>query len=162
METVNNTLILSLSALAALGSGLMAGTFFAFSTFVMPALTRIPPSQGIAAMQSINVVVINPWFLGVFGGTAALSLVLMFLTLLGWTDHRAIYLLIGGGLYLLGTIAVTGLFNVPLNDALATVKPESEAGTQTWVHYVATWTAWNHIRTAGSLLSAASFILAAR
>jgi uncharacterized membrane protein len=106
--------------------------------------------------------VINLWFLGVFGGTAALSLVLMFLALLGWTDHRAIYLLIGGGLYLLGTIAVARIFNIPLNDALATVKPDSEAGTQTWVHYVATWTAWNHIRTAGSLLSAASFILAAR
>jgi hypothetical protein len=34
----------------------MAGTFFAVSTFVMPALARIPSSQGIAAMQSINVV----------------------------------------------------------------------------------------------------------
>jgi Domain of unknown function (DUF1772) len=84
--------------------------------------------------------VINLWFLGVFGGTAALSLVLMFLALLSWTDHRAIYLLIGGGLYLLGTIAVARIFNIPLNDALATVKPDSEAGTQTWVHYVATWT----------------------
>jgi uncharacterized membrane protein len=128
METMNNTLILSLSALAALGSGLMAGTFFAFSTFVMPALTRIPLSQGIAAMQSINLVVINPWFLEVFGGTAALSLVLMFLALLGWTDHRAIYLLIGGGLDLLGTIAVTGLFNVPLNDALG----DDETGERSW------------------------------
>ena len=106
--------------------------------------------------------VINPWFLGVFCGTAAISLVLMFLALLGWTDHRAICLLIGGGFYLLGAIAVTGIFNVPLNDALATVKPESDAGPQTWVHYVASWTVWNQVRTAGSLLSAASFILAAR
>jgi uncharacterized membrane protein len=162
MESMNSTFIASLSAVAALGSGLMAGTFFAFSAFVMPALNRIPSSQGIAAMQSINVAVINPWFLGVFGGTAALSLVLMFLALLGRTDHCAIYILIGGGLYLLGTIAVTVIFNVPLNDSLAPVKPESEPGTQTWVHYVGTWTAWNPLRTAGSLLSAASFILAAR
>ena len=140
----------------------MAGIFFAFSTVVMPALSRIPPAHAIAAMQSINVAVINPWFLGVFCGTAAISLVLMFLALLGWTDHRAIYLLIGGGFYLLGAIAVTGMFNVPLNDALATVKPEGEAGAQTWAHYVASWSAWNHVTTAGSLLSAASFILAAR
>jgi uncharacterized membrane protein len=162
MESMNNMLVASLSFAVALGSGLMAGIFFAFSTMVMPALSRIPPAQAIAAMQSINVVVINPWFLGVFCGTAAISLVLMFLALLGWTDHRAIYLLLGGGFYLLGAIAVTGIFNVPLNDALATVKPDGEAGTQTWVHYVASWTAWNHVRTAGSVLSAASFILAAR
>ena len=29
--------------------------FFAFSTFVMQALDRLPAPQGIAAMQSINV-----------------------------------------------------------------------------------------------------------
>ena len=37
-----------------LGCGLNAGVFFAFSTFVMPALKRLPAAQGIAAMQSIN------------------------------------------------------------------------------------------------------------
>lgn len=42
------------------GSALMAGVFFAFSTFVMKALRRLPSPQGIAAMQSINVAVINP------------------------------------------------------------------------------------------------------
>ena len=36
----------------------------------MQALARLPPAQGIAAMQSINVVVINPLFLTVFLGTA--------------------------------------------------------------------------------------------
>ena len=56
--------------IAALGSGLIAGVFFAFSTFVMKALARLAPAEGIAAMQSINVVVLNPWFLGAFFGTA--------------------------------------------------------------------------------------------
>lgn len=49
--------------LSALGCGLIAGFFFAFSAVVMKALGKLPPAQGIAAMQSINVVVINPWFL---------------------------------------------------------------------------------------------------
>lgn len=31
----------------------MGGVFFAFSTFVMDGLRRLPPAQGIAAMQSI-------------------------------------------------------------------------------------------------------------
>jgi uncharacterized membrane protein len=45
----------------ALGCGLIAGVFFAFSTFVMKALGSLLPAQGIAAMQSINLAVLNPW-----------------------------------------------------------------------------------------------------
>jgi uncharacterized membrane protein len=37
----------------------------------MSALARLQPSQGIAAMQSINITVINPWFMAAFLGTAA-------------------------------------------------------------------------------------------
>jgi hypothetical protein len=51
-----------LTFLAALGSALIGGLFFAFSAFVMRALGRLPPAGGIAAMQSINVAVLNPVF----------------------------------------------------------------------------------------------------
>lgn len=61
-----------LTLAAALGSGLIAGAFFAFSTFVMKALSRLPAREGIAALRSIDVVVLNAWFLGVFLGTAVL------------------------------------------------------------------------------------------
>jgi hypothetical protein len=44
----------ALTLVSALGCGLMAGDFFAFSTFLMKALARLPTAQGIAAMQSIN------------------------------------------------------------------------------------------------------------
>jgi hypothetical protein len=54
---MTNVLIVTLTVLAALGSGLVAGIFFAFSAFLMTALSRLPPLQGIAAMQSINVAV---------------------------------------------------------------------------------------------------------
>jgi uncharacterized membrane protein len=68
---VSDGLLRVLTLISALGSGLMAGFFFAFSVSVMKALSRLPPAQGIAAMQSINVVVINPVFLIAFFGTAA-------------------------------------------------------------------------------------------
>ena len=61
------------SILGAVGSGLIGGVFFAFSTFIMQALARMPAAQGIAAMQHINVTVLNPWFLGVFMGTGLIS-----------------------------------------------------------------------------------------
>jgi uncharacterized membrane protein len=57
-----------------IGSGIVAGVFFAFSSFVMVALGRISPVQGIAAMNSINVTVINPGFMAAFIGTGVLCL----------------------------------------------------------------------------------------
>ncbi|TBR24737.1 MAG: hypothetical protein EPO10_25145, partial [Reyranella sp.] len=57
---------------AAVGSGLVAGIFYAFSSFVMGALGRLPPGHGIEAMQAINVVVINRSFMLAFFGTALL------------------------------------------------------------------------------------------
>ena len=57
--------------LAALGSGLIAGVFFAFSAFVLTALSRLPDQGGIAAMQAITAAIKNPLFLIVFFGMAA-------------------------------------------------------------------------------------------
>jgi hypothetical protein len=52
-----------LAALTALGCGLNAGVFFAFSSFVMKALARLQPAQGIVAMQSINLMAVTPAFM---------------------------------------------------------------------------------------------------
>jgi uncharacterized membrane protein len=64
-------LLVALTAVTALGCGLNAGVFFAFSSFVMKALARLQPAQGIAAMQSINAVAVNPAFMTALFGTAA-------------------------------------------------------------------------------------------
>lgn len=47
---------------AVLGCGLMAGLFFAFSVCVMKALSQLAPEKGMAAMQAINVAILNPLF----------------------------------------------------------------------------------------------------
>ena len=147
-------LLFALTFVAAIGCGLVAGIFFAFSTFVMKALARIPSAGGIAAMQSINVVVINPWFMGAFFGTALACLVLVVSSLFRLNESSAIYLLIGSLLYLIGTIGVTMVFNVPRNDALAAADPESADGGKLWDGYVTSWTRWNHVRTAAALAAA--------
>lgn len=59
-----------LTVVTALGCGLNAGVFFAFSSFVMKALARLQPAQGIAAMQSINLVAVTPAFMAALFGTA--------------------------------------------------------------------------------------------
>lgn len=153
-------LLLALILVAALGCGLMAGVFFAFSAFVMKALARLPPAQGIAAMQSVNVAAITPAFMGALFGTAALCVLLVVASLSRWGEPGAVWLLAGGLLYLVGAIVVTMVFNVPRNNVLASVAPESADGASLWARYVAGWTAWNHVRAAACLAAAASFILA--
>lgn len=153
-------LLFASTFLSALGAGLIGGLFFAFSTFVMTALGRLPPAGGISAMQSINVAVLNPVFFTAFFGTAALSVVALIVALLRWSEPGAGYLLTGSLLYLVGTIFVTMAGNVPLNNALARVKPDSAVGASLWQQYLSTWTTWNHVRTIASLVAAASFIMA--
>lgn len=150
----------TLKLFTALGCGLIAGVFFAFSTFVMPALARLQPAQGIAAMQSINITVMNPWFMTAFLGTAAACLFLAISSLLKWQQPGAAYLLLGSLLYLVGTLGVTIAFNVPLNDALAKVDLGSTGGAHLWSSYLTNWTVWNHIRMAAALAAAALLTIA--
>ena len=149
-----------LKVLAALGCGLVGGIFFAFSTFVITALGRLQPPQGIAAMQSINIAVINPWFMAVFLGTAALCLVLATFSVLQWHQPSARYLLLGSLCYLIGTVSVTLLCNVPLNDALAQANPNTPEAANLWIRYLTSWTMWNHVRTIAAIVAATVFTLA--
>jgi uncharacterized membrane protein len=157
---VMESVLFGLTFLAALGAGLVAGIFFAFSNFVMGALGRVAPEAGISAMQSINVVVLNSVFLGLFMGTAALSLILAVAALMRWSEPGAGYLLAGGLLYFVGCFVVTMLGNVPLNDSLAAVGANSDEGRRVWTHYLLAWTWWNHVRTVASLVASAAFIAA--
>lgn len=151
-------LFLALTLLTALGCGLIGGTFFAFSAFVMKALARLPPAGGSAAMQSINVVVLGFRFMAAFFGTALGSLVLLIVALVRWGEPEAAYLLAGGVLYLAGTFGVTVAFNVPRNTALAAAEPGSPEGSALWDRYVREWTAWNTARTVAAVGALAAFI----
>jgi len=153
-------LFFTLTLLSALGCGLMAGVFFIFSNTVMSALARLQPPQGIAAMQSINRTILNPLFFVAFLGTAATSILLAISLLWRWQQPGAVYLLAGCLLYLVGAILVTIVCNVPMNEALETVEPESVEAANLWTRYLTNWTAWNHVRTVASFLGAVSFILA--
>ncbi|MEI3598635.1 MULTISPECIES: anthrone oxygenase family protein [unclassified Oceanobacillus] len=143
---------------ASLGSGLIAGLFFAFSAFVMKALYRLPPEQGISAMQSINSVVLNRLFFTVFMGTSLVCILLVIISLLNWKEPNAIYIFVGSLFYLLGSLLVTAVYNVPLNNALANVIATDAESLELWKEYYLKWTSWNHVRTISSLASSALFV----
>jgi uncharacterized membrane protein len=145
---------------AILGCGLIAGVFFAFSSFVMTALARRPSAQGIAAMQSINIAVVNPLFMLVFLGTGVVCLLLLMGAIGNWQLSNAPYLLAGSLLYLIGALGVTIGCNIPLNNELAVTQPNSSDAANIWSKYLSRWTVWNHLRTMASLGAVILFLLA--
>lgn len=143
-----------------LGCALVAGVFFAFSSFVMKALSRLPPDEGIFAMQRINEFALQTSFLAVFLGTAAGSVALPLLSLTNSTPHPRLFLLLSCATYFIGTFLVTIVFNVPLNNSLAKLTNTTPDRQEQWVHYQVSWTAWNHVRTATSLIATCLLALA--
>ncbi|NEJ69335.1 DUF1772 domain-containing protein [Rhizobium phaseoli] len=152
-------LILSLVA-AAIGSGLVAGIFFAFSTFIMTAFARIPAEQGIAAMNAINVTIVRSPFMALFVPTAILCIVISVLALIDWRGGASTLMLAGAALYLLASFLSTIIFNVPMNDALGKVSGSGAEAVELWMAYVRDWTWWNHVRTVASLLASVAFVRA--
>ena len=154
------TNLFALKLVLVVGCAVIAGVFFAFSTFIMNALSRLPPAQGIAAMQSINITAINPLFMTALFGTAAGCLLLAIAVLPKLPQPNIIYLFVGAVLYLVGAIGVTIAFNIPLNDALAKVAPDSSEGSNLWARYLIDWTFWNHIRTLAAFVATVLLLLA--
>lgn len=150
----------TLTFITAIACGLNGGVFFAFSTFVMAGLRRLPPAEGAAAMQEINITAVTPAFMTLFLGAALLCLATMVATLFEWESPASLYILAGGGSYLAGCIVLTGAFHVPRNNRLAGLKADSPEGIEYWRRYLAEWVPGNHIRTLACLASAALFTAA--
>ncbi|MFK8043079.1 DUF1772 domain-containing protein [Congregibacter sp.] len=147
-----NLLLSFVAILTLLGAAIMAGAFAAFSNFIMGALARLPDEWALSAMQSINVVVLNRWFLGVFAGTAVLSLILAGLALWNGTNFESILLMAAAIAYFGGCFLVTGLGNVPLNEAIANLDAASPRSASLWHDYLDRWTWLNSVRTFASSL----------
>lgn len=152
--------LVALTVVTALGCGLSAGALFAFSSFVMQALRRLPPAQGASAMQSINITAVTPVFMSALFGTALACVVVAVAGATAWDEAYGRYLVGGGALYVVGTVGLTMAYHVPRNEALARVDPDSADGASYWSRYLGEWTAANHIRTAAGIGAAALLTVA--
>lgn len=150
--------IYALNFIAILGTGLIAGVFLAFSSFIMTAFGRLPSTTGMAAMQMINVTVINPLFMMILFGTAFICLGLPFA---GWKTGggaNTIALVLAAALYVLGAIGITIAFNVPLNESLANANASTPDSAKLWADYLQIWTFWNTMRGFAACASCAILI----
>lgn len=147
----------ALALATSVGAGLVAGILLAFSGFVMRALQDLPVPAGVAAMQRINVHVLNPVIMGAFFGTGLGALALGGVGIARLADGQVgpgLCWLVGAGAYLLGVLWVTGRRNVPLNDRLAALPADGTAAAAFWPDYCRRWVRWNHVRVAGGALAA--------
>lgn len=150
-----------LTVVAAVGAGVSGGALFAFSTFIMRALGRLPDAQGLQAMQSINKEAPTPLFMAALFGTAVVCIALAVMAFTRLDEPEAVYLLVGSAVFLAG-ILLTIVYHVPRNDALALVDPSSSGAADAWDHYRGAWTAWNHLRTMTCVGGSVAFTLALR
>jgi uncharacterized membrane protein len=149
------TVISTMTVVAAVLCGLRGGLFYAFSTAVMTAFSRQPHPSGMSTMQTLNVVVFNPWFGGAFSLAPVACALAMLTALVRWPAPDAPWVTAGGALFLTGTLSVTALCNVPRNDALVATPADAQGASEVWARFLREWTFWNHVRTGAALLAAA-------
>jgi uncharacterized membrane protein len=150
--------VLALTVAAALGCATAGGALFAFSSFVMPALDRLPAAHAVAAMQSINVLAVTPVFMTALFGSAMLCVALIAVALNGLDEAYAGYLLAGAVVYLIGVPGLTMAYNVPRNNALDRLDAESSEAAAYWPRFLREWTTANHLRAAAGAVAAGLLI----
>lgn len=131
----------------ALGCALVGGVLYAFSAFVMRGLAGLPPAGGLAAMQSINRAALRAPVLGPLLATGLACAA----AAVGGVRGGEPWAVVGGALFLVGTVGVTAAANVPRNEALAVVETDDPDAAARWAAYLREWVAWNHVRTVAAL-----------
>jgi uncharacterized membrane protein len=157
---MSKTIITALLWFSAIGCGLIAGLYFAFSAFIMTSLGRIDQGAGISAMNAINENILKSAFMPIFLGTTLAGAFLAAMAFFRWGEPGSFAMLVGGIIYVTGMFGVTMVFNVPLNNSLATVDPSGAEAVPLWATYLKDWTFWNHVRMFASIIGSAVFIRA--
>ena len=112
---------------ATIAAGLQAGTYYTWACGVMPGLAKVDDRTFASSMNHINVAIVNPVFMLSFLGAPALAAA----AVLACPAGSRAWGVAGLGLAL-GTVAITVVGNVPLNDALADGGSRSDFETA-WV-----------------------------
>ncbi|SFW82523.1 DUF1772 domain-containing protein [Amycolatopsis australiensis] len=129
---------------ALVAAGLVAGLFYAYACSVMPGLARGDDETFVTAMRGINVAIVNPVFLVTFLGAPLLAGVAALL------DPGPRPWVIAGFVLLVAVVVVTGVVNIPLNNALDSGDDYAALRAR----FEAVWVRWNAVR---ALVSTAGF-----
>ena len=145
---------------AAIASALVGGVFYAFSSFVMAALQRLEPKDGMTAMQAINITAVQPGLMVPFFGTTLAHIAVAITAISNWENSVSVWLLVGSLGYVVGTFALTAVYHVPRNNALADTAIDNPNAPHVWQRYLVEWTRGNHLRAAASMVAATALMIA--
>ena len=141
---------------AIIAYALVSGVFLAFSDFIMRSLAHTGGIGGVDAMQAINREVFRWVFMTLFIGMAPVSLAIAAYGGFVVGNGPGTMFVMAGLIYFVGCFGVTVIFNVPMNEALASMDASSDAAQDYWTRtYLPRWTFWNSVRTGASAVSAA-------
>ncbi len=143
-------------------TGLSAGLFYAWSVSVIPGTRRLLDLTYLQSMQSINRAILNPAFFLVFFGSI-IFLVIASVSEFNTSKQAFGLLMVCVCTYLFGTVGVTGLGNVPLNnqlEALDLAQASTEKLADFRKYYEHTWNRWHLIRSVFAVISFISAVLA--
>ncbi|MFD9962458.1 DUF1772 domain-containing protein [Amycolatopsis sp. NPDC058986] len=135
---------------ATITAGLSAGLFYAYACSVMPGLARGDAKTFVEGMRGINVAILNGWFMATFLGAPLLAAVAGALHLR--SDLRgALPWVVAGFVLLMVTLIVTGVVNVPLNNALEAQAADGSATLEeVRARFETVWVRWNVVRAVSS------------
>lgn len=154
-----DTVTLLVYGTCAMLMALVAGVFLAFSDFVMRSLEKARPAAGIEAMQQINREVLSSVFVFWLMGLAPVSLALAAYAWMYVDGQAQPWFIAGTLLYFVGTVLVTVLGNVPMNNRLDAMRTMTDETIAYWDIYATYWTAWNHVRTVTAGASAGMILV---
>src|SRR5215210_7102647 len=140
---------------ATLTTGLIAGVFYAYAVSVDPGLAAQPDESYVATMQAINERIQNPLFFASFFGAVLSLLAALAAHTQGPRSGRFRLIGLACVLYIGGAFLLTAFVNVPLNNQLAAVDPDTPARVLAGARdaYEGPWNFWNGVRAVLSTLA---------
>ena len=152
------------TAVAIVGTGLMAGMFFGWSVSVIPGTRLIDDDAYVGTMQQINRAIINPGFVVPFFVAPIALLAAAFAQRRVGNDRAAILLATATGVYVVGLLGVTMGGNVPLNNALEAFDlpgASADALHERRASYERSWNRWHALRSGAVVVAFALATLSA-
>lgn len=142
-----NTLRIVLLIGAIITSGLLAGLYYSFAIAVMPALDKLDRRSAVAAMQRINVVIVNPLFMLSFLGAPVMSIAAA-VVLPGNEVRSAFWWALAAAAANVVATLITIACNIPLNNALDRAGDPAAIGdpAKVWEDFFGSWVRWNWVR----------------
>lgn len=140
-------------------TGLSAGLFYAWSVSIIPGTQKLDDPTYLETMQSINRAILNPsFFLIFFGSVLFLSIASIYQFHI---SKITFWLMLTASIfYLLGTVGVTALGNVPLNDQLDLLKLTEINSDKITAFRKFYETKWNRLHLIRTAFAVTSFVLA--